>query len=80
MRSICEVSYFRAEHRFLRASIVESVSEEKKKLMMIVMINIMLKKTIYVHFIVKRPKEHALLNFIATVNNRLEVVTSRHKC
>ena len=45
------MSYFRGDHRFLQASNVELVSREKKKLMMIVMINIMLKNKRYMYIL-----------------------------
>ena len=50
----------------------------KKKSMMTVMTNIMLKKqTIHVYFIVKRLiEQYVLHNYIASVNNRMELFAS----
>ena len=47
--------YFRADHRFLQASIVELVSrEEKKLLMMMMMVNILIMSKIKVKVFVKK--------------------------
>ena len=98
---LCELSYFKADHRFLRASIVEFKGVQgEKKLLMIMMVNIWIiimrkiKEKVFVkkqtnkfcfltntfsllYFIVKRLTEQlALHNYVASVNNRMELVVS----
>ena len=79
--------YFRADHRFLQASIVELVSrEEKKLLMMMMMVNILIMSKIKVkvfvkknnnkqiYFIVKRLTEQHTCTLHDYISNRIELL------